>query len=79
MGNGFHGYVSHNQRVSHNEKVLFENTIFAAQVCQFHPPQDGTPVFDRVQLPKSDWILWFMVDFKLYLMGFTNQIIAKLP
>jgi hypothetical protein len=40
-----------NQRVSHNEKVLFENTIFAGQVCQFHPPQDGAHVFERVQLP----------------------------
>ena len=26
-------------------------------------------------LYKSDWILWFMVDIQLYLMGFINQII----
>ena len=26
-------------------------------------------------LCKSDWILWFMVDIQLYLMGFINQIV----
>ena len=71
-----------NQRVSHNEQVLFENTIFAGQAQMSVPSPTGWgPRFRSrsVAEQKSDWILWFMVDFKLYLMGFINQIIAKLP